>query len=92
MSLDNVEKLIKEHVSVQPKSGREATTAFEQGQGDVLISEVMYNASGAEPGTVYRVPGAELGELPPLSETSCPPADHAGIWAMRHLPAPSDAW
>lgn len=31
-------------------------------------------------------------ELPPLSETSCPPADHAGIWAMRHLPAPSDAW
>ena len=33
-----VSSLIRDHVTVIPKSGREATTAFEQGQGDVLIT------------------------------------------------------
>ncbi|MFT3661790.1 MAG: sulfate ABC transporter substrate-binding protein [Gordonia sp. (in: high G+C Gram-positive bacteria)] len=33
-----VRKLVRDHVRVLPKSGREATSAFEQGQGDVLIS------------------------------------------------------
>lgn len=36
--LDYVADLVRDHTTVQPKSGREATTAFEQGQGDVLIS------------------------------------------------------
>ena len=36
--LDYVAELVRDHTRVQPKSGREATTAFEQGQGDVLIS------------------------------------------------------
>ncbi|PXW32474.1 UNVERIFIED_CONTAM: sulfate transport system substrate-binding protein [Williamsia faeni] len=36
--LDYVAELVRDHTKVQPKSGREATTAFEQGQGDVLIS------------------------------------------------------
>ncbi|WP_415032870.1 sulfate ABC transporter substrate-binding protein [Gordonia sp. (in: high G+C Gram-positive bacteria)] len=36
--LDYIGELVRDHVRVQPKSGREATTAFEQGQGDVLIS------------------------------------------------------
>lgn len=36
--LDYVAQLVRDHVRVVPKSGREATTAFEQGQGDVLIS------------------------------------------------------
>ncbi|MFZ2512548.1 MAG: sulfate ABC transporter substrate-binding protein [Gordonia sp. (in: high G+C Gram-positive bacteria)] len=36
--LDYVRQLVRDHVRVLPKSGREATTAFEQGQGDVLIS------------------------------------------------------
>ncbi|GAA4754834.1 sulfate ABC transporter substrate-binding protein [Gordonia alkaliphila] len=36
--LDYVRQLVRDHVQVLPKSGREATTAFEQGQGDVLIS------------------------------------------------------
>lgn len=36
--LDYIATLVRDHVRVQPKSGREATTAFEQGQGDVLIS------------------------------------------------------
>jgi sulfate/thiosulfate transport system substrate-binding protein len=36
--LDYVAELVRDHVTVVPKSGREATTAFEQGQGDVLIS------------------------------------------------------
>ncbi len=36
--LDYVEKLIKENVSVQPKSGREALQTFTGGEGDVLLS------------------------------------------------------
>lgn len=33
-----LEKLIGEHIKVQPKSGREATETFLQGTGDVLLS------------------------------------------------------
>jgi sulfate/thiosulfate-binding protein len=33
-----VQKLIKDHVSVQPKSGREALQTFTAGEGDVLLS------------------------------------------------------
>lgn len=36
--LDFVRSLVRDHITVNPKSGREATTTFEQGQGDVLIS------------------------------------------------------
>ncbi|WP_374206120.1 sulfate ABC transporter substrate-binding protein [Gordonia zhenghanii] len=33
-----VRELVRDHIHVLPKSGREATTTFQQGQGDVLIS------------------------------------------------------
>ncbi len=36
--LDYLDKLIGDHVKVQPKSGREATETFLQGTGDVLLS------------------------------------------------------
>ncbi|MCP2177134.1 sulfate transport system substrate-binding protein [Williamsia maris] len=36
--LSYVTSLLRDHIRVNPKSGREATTTFEQGQGDVLIS------------------------------------------------------
>ena len=36
--LDYLGKLIRDHVKVQPKSGREATETFLQGTGDVLLS------------------------------------------------------
>ncbi|MFT3715610.1 MAG: sulfate ABC transporter substrate-binding protein [Gordonia sp. (in: high G+C Gram-positive bacteria)] len=36
--LDYVRSLVRDHVRILPKSGREATTAFEQGQGDVLVT------------------------------------------------------
>jgi sulfate/thiosulfate transport system substrate-binding protein len=36
--LDYVSKLISDHVSVQPKSGREALQTFTGGEGDVLLS------------------------------------------------------
>ena len=36
--LDYVEELIKDHVPVQPKSGREALQTFTGGEGDVLLS------------------------------------------------------
>lgn len=33
-----ISSLVKDHVKIQPKSGREATEAFLQGSGDVLLS------------------------------------------------------
>lgn len=36
--LEFVRRLVQEHVELQPKSGREATEAFLQGSGDVLLS------------------------------------------------------
>lgn len=33
-----VSQLVRDHIKVNPKSGREATTTFQSGQGDVLIS------------------------------------------------------
>ncbi|GAB3128259.1 sulfate ABC transporter substrate-binding protein [Tsukamurella serpentis] len=36
--LDFVKKLIREHTTLSPGSGRDATAAFESGQGDVLLS------------------------------------------------------
>ena len=50
--LDYIAELVRDHITVQPKSGREATTAFEQGQGDVLISyeneAIMLTRGGEE--------------------------------------------
>lgn len=37
-ALNKVSLLVGEHFNVRPKSGREATSTFEQGQGDVLLS------------------------------------------------------
>ena len=45
--LGYVEKLIKDHVEVQPKSGREALQAFTSGTGDVLLS-YEYEATTAQ--------------------------------------------
>ena len=45
--LDYVEKLIKDHVKVQDKSGREALQTFTSGVGDVLLS-YEYEATTAQ--------------------------------------------
>jgi sulfate/thiosulfate-binding protein len=45
--LDYVDKLIKDHVKVQPKSGREALQTFTGGEGDVLLS-YEYEATTAQ--------------------------------------------
>ncbi len=45
--LPYVEKLIKEHIKVQPKSGREALQTFTGGKGDVLLS-YEYEATTAQ--------------------------------------------
>ena len=37
-TLGFLQKLIKDHVKVQPKSGREALQTFTSGTGDVLLS------------------------------------------------------
>jgi len=47
-----VEKLVTEHVKVQPKSGREATETFLQGTGDVLLSyenEALFAERSGDP-------------------------------------------
>lgn len=45
--IDYVSKLIKEHVKVQDKSGREALQSFTSGEGDVLLS-YEYEATTAQ--------------------------------------------
>jgi sulfate/thiosulfate-binding protein len=45
--LPYVQKLLKEHVKVQPKSGREALQTFTAGKGDVLLS-YEYEATTAQ--------------------------------------------
>lgn len=50
--LDYLTKLIGQHVKVQPKSGREASDTFLQGEGDVLLSyenEALFLERGHDP-------------------------------------------
>ncbi|WFR74341.1 sulfate ABC transporter substrate-binding protein [Prescottella defluvii] len=50
--LDYLDKLVGEHVKVQPKSGREATEMFLQGTGDVLLSyenEALFTERKGDP-------------------------------------------
>jgi sulfate transport system substrate-binding protein len=47
-----VSSLVKDHVKIQPKSGREATEAFLQGSGDVLLSyenEALFIEKNGDP-------------------------------------------
>ena len=47
-----VSSLVKDHVKIQPKSGREATEAFLQGSGDVLLSyenEALFVEKNGDP-------------------------------------------
>lgn len=47
-----VSKLVGEHVTIQPKSGREATEAFLQGSGDALLSyenEALFIEANGDP-------------------------------------------
>ncbi|WP_137723674.1 extracellular solute-binding protein [Prescottella subtropica] len=50
--LDYLRELVTEHVTVQPKSGREATEMFLQGTGDVLLSyenEALFTERKGDP-------------------------------------------
>ena len=62
-----VTKLIKEHVPVQPKSGREALQTFTGGEGDVLISyEYEYTTAvkkGAPTLTSFAAPRGGAADL-----------------------------
>ncbi|ALG86895.1 sulfate ABC transporter substrate-binding protein [Gordonia phthalatica] len=57
--LDYITSLVRDHVSVLPKSGREATSTFQQGQGDVLISyeneAIMLSRKNAEAPPADRI-------------------------------------
>lgn len=70
-----LERLILDHVRIQPKSGREATEAFLQGSGDVLLSyenEALFIERQGEPvehvtpATTFRIdnPAAVLATSP----------------------------
>lgn len=75
--LDYLDKLIGDHIKVQPKSGREATETFLQGAGDVLLSyenEALFIERGADgkdiehvtPPTTFKIenPVAVLEDAP----------------------------
>jgi sulfate transport system substrate-binding protein len=50
--LDYVSALVKDHITTQPKSGREASDTFLQGTGDALISyenEALFLERGGDP-------------------------------------------
>jgi sulfate transport system substrate-binding protein len=81
--LDYVDKLIKDHVSVQPKSGREALQAFTGGEGDVLLS-YEYEATTAikkgEDGIeLVTPPDTFLIQNPIATTTDAPPAAKAFV-------------
>lgn len=59
-----VRELVSEHIKIQPKSGREATEAFLQGSGDVLLSyenEALFIQGNGEkvdfvtPATTFKI-------------------------------------
>lgn len=55
-----ISKLVGEHVKIQPKSGREATEAFLQGSGDVLLSyenEALFIEKNGDPVEHVTPPG-----------------------------------
>ncbi|MFL0448048.1 sulfate ABC transporter substrate-binding protein [Corynebacterium xerosis] len=58
--LEFIEKLVNDHINVQPKSGREATETFLQGTGDVLLSyenEAYFIEGEGEPVEHVTPPG-----------------------------------
>jgi len=78
-----VQKLIADHVSVQPKSGREALQTFTGGEGDVLIS-YEYEAATAikkgEKGIELVQPSDTVRIENPIAVTaSAPPAAKAFV-------------
>ena len=86
-----VQKLIKDHVSVQPKSGREALQTFTGGEGDVLIS-YEYEATTAikkgEKGIELVQPSDTVRIENPIAVTaSAPPAAKAFVDYVLSRPA-----
>ena len=75
--LPYVEKLIHDHVKVQPKSGREALQTFTGGEGDVLISYEYEATTAQKKGTKvdYVIPPDTVKIDIDLAKTkSAPPA------------------
>jgi sulfate transport system substrate-binding protein len=55
-----IDELVREHVRIQPKSGREATEAFLQGSGDALLSyenEALFIEANGDPVEHVTPPG-----------------------------------
>lgn len=70
--LDYLTKLIGGHVKIQPKSGREASDAFLQGQGDVLLSyenEALFLEKDGDP-VEHIVPDQTFKIENPVAATS----------------------
>ncbi|MGW0023955.1 sulfate ABC transporter substrate-binding protein [Rhodococcus sp. NPDC003383] len=78
--LDFVNQLVTEHVKIQPKSGREATEAFLQGSGDVLLSyenEALFAERNGDPVEHVTPPVTFKIENPAAVLTNSPNADKA---------------
>jgi sulfate/thiosulfate-binding protein len=74
--LPYVDKLLTQHVKVQPKSGREALQTFTQGQGDVLLSyeNEALTAQRKDQAVDYVTPDQTIKIENPIAVTSKAPA------------------
>ena len=74
--LPYVEKLLTQHVKVQPKSGREALQTFTQGQGDILLSyeNEAITAQRKDQPVDYVIPDQTIKIENPIAVTSKAPA------------------
>jgi sulfate transport system substrate-binding protein len=74
--LPYVDKLLTQHVKVQPKSGREALQTFTQGQGDVLISYENEAITAQKKGqdVDYVIPDQTIKIENPIAVTNSAPA------------------
>jgi ABC-type sulfate transport system substrate-binding protein len=81
--LPYVSKLIKEHVKVQPKSGREALQTFLDGQGDVLLSYAYEATTARKKGATAIDTVVPKGTI--RIETVIAPAKTAGPAAQKFV-------
>ena len=94
--LDYIAKLVRDHVRIQPKSGREATEAFLQGSGDALISyenEAIFIKRQGEPVEYVTPPGTFKIENPAAVLEGSPNRDAAERFlAFQYTKAGQRAW
>jgi sulfate transport system substrate-binding protein len=91
-----IDKLVTEHVKVQPKSGREATETFLQGTGDVLLSyenEALFAEGKGDP-VEHVTPAVTFKIENPVAalKTSKHPAEAKAFVDYLYTPTAQKLW